>query len=146
MTGAGSEWPEYASYDSAPADIQRLLDLLIPKLLEGEHSMLAIFREQYRQCELRDIALTGAGLYADFDVPAAAPRVVIPDFPAGSAYIELARTPHGAGCVMHVCDGALRTLEIYVYGDKWPQPCHVLEIRDVVPVVPSLWVVPDIGA
>ena len=143
MTDPHTDWPEYASYDSAPADIQRLLDLLIPRLLEGEREMLAAFREQYRLATIRDIALTGAGLYADFDVPESAPRVTIPDFSDGSAFIELARIPHGAGCVMHVRDGALRTLEIYTFDSDWPQPCHVLEIRDVVPVVPTLWVVPD---
>jgi len=48
-------------------------------------------------------------VYAEFDIPADALRTDPPSIAGGDAVIELDTASNGAGCVVFVSDGLLRT-------------------------------------
>jgi hypothetical protein len=52
-----------------------LVQHLLPLLLEGDHPVLAILREQSRRARIGAIELSGAGFFADIEVPPDAPKV-----------------------------------------------------------------------
>lgn len=114
-----------------------LVARLIPRLIEGEHPALMTLREQFRQAKIKSVEMTGVGFYVDFEVPLDLPLTEPRNFAGGDARITLMGAHNGAGCVLHVQEGRLATLEGYTFDDAWPEEAEVLAVEDVFPVVPG---------
>ena len=106
----------------------------MPLLLEGDDPILAVLREQYRRSTITEVEMTGHGIYAEFDVPGDVPRTDPPSMAGGDAVIELDTSPYGAGCVVFVSDGRLRTFEGYTYDGEWTETTRLLGIGEVTPL------------
>ena len=131
-------FPKTYTAETAPVEVLSLVHRVMPLLLDGEHPALASLREQYRRAKIGAVELSGAGFFLDFEVPPDAPRAHPANFTGGSALIELAGAPHGAGCALFVRDGVLSMLEGFVYGDGvWSEEAQVLAVSDVTPVDPT---------
>ncbi len=118
---------------TAPAEVVALTKRLVPLLIAGDHPALATLREQWARTEVGDIDMTGQGFFANLvvptDLPAAEPRHMT----GGNANIEL-EGHEGAGCVLYVVDGYLRTLDVHAWRSGWPDPVRVLGISEVDPI------------
>ena len=89
--------------------------------------------EQCRQATAPFREYTGVGVFVTLEVPesvevcglARAPEVPYP-------YVNSPDLEYGAGCVLFLEDGRLDTLEIFAYGDSFPEDIddYVLEDRD----------------
>lgn len=63
---------------------------------------------------------TGAGSFTTLEVPADLPRVTYRVHPGGPV-IESPRLEYGGGSVLFFVDGLVSTLELYSYGDSFPE-------------------------
>jgi hypothetical protein len=133
-----THFPKKYASGQGPAGVLGLINLLLPQLLEGDHPVLAILREQYRLSEVGTVELTGVGFFADLEVPPDVTRVEPASFAGGDANIELVGVQHGAGCVLFVRDGRLSLLEGYTHaGEEWAEDAVVLSVGDVLPIQPA---------
>jgi len=119
-----------------PEGVVRLVNRLLPQLLDGDHPALVILREQLQRSHLGVITLSGVGFFADINVPIDALKVDPPNITGGHATIELSNVKHDAGCVLFVRDGHLSVLEGYTYGDEWSEDTAVVAVKDVTPILP----------
>lgn len=131
-------FPKKYSASSAPLGLVALAERLVPALIEGPHPAMAALREQYRNSHIREVQLTGAGFYVDFDVPLDAPLAQPANFAGGNARIVLKGARCEAGCVVFVRNGRLATLEGYTYDEPWPEDTDaVLSVENVTPLFPE---------
>ena len=88
--------------------------------LAGDHPTLATLRRQLNSATVAGRNLTGVGFFTDFHIPEDVPRLSKPkELVVGDVVGELSGVP--CGFLLFIKDGALRTLEGFVYGnDKWP--------------------------
>lgn len=105
--------------------MERLNDLelaVMAKLLAGDHPVLAALRQQLRKASASARRLTGVGFFTDLDVPASAPRAQVAPgrVHVGDVEAQIEGLRSGAGFVLFVEDGYLRTLEGYTYDEPWP--------------------------
>jgi hypothetical protein len=122
-----------------PTEIVALVEQLLPLLVKGEHAVLRVLQEQARSARVGTIELSGVGFFAELAVPSDAPLVEPPNMSGGDALIDIAGSPHGAGCVLFVRDGRLSLLEGYTHaGDAWPEGAVVLGIIHVFPIYPGV--------
>jgi hypothetical protein len=128
-------WPKTYSANDAPAALLDLAGRLVPLLLAGEHPALAALRAQYAAATVTGVELTGAGFFVEFSVPSDAPRVEPPQLTGGSVRIRVEGLEHGAGCLLFVRDGTLKTLEGFTYGEEWPERPSVVSLSDAVPLL-----------
>jgi hypothetical protein len=93
---------------------------LMSALLEGDHPVLAVLRQQLAVVEVVDREYTGVGFFTNLRVPASAPR-----FPQtsrlvlGDVHAEVEGLQHGVGFLLFVDNGALQMLEGFSYVDSW---------------------------
>jgi hypothetical protein len=127
-------YPKRFAPDRAPSDVIALVHQLMPLLLEGDHPNLAILREQYRQASISSVELTGSGFYAKFAVPAGGPLTDPVGFSGGDAVLALDTAPTGGGCVLHVREGRLESLEGYTFDGEWTEKTKVLRVEEVMPI------------
>jgi len=127
-------FPKTYSFHEAPAAVIELVRHLMPLLLEGDDSALAILRDQYQGSSISRVEITGHGVYVDFDVPADTMPVDPPSMAGGDAVIQLDTSPYGAGCVVFVTDGRLRTFEGFTYDGEWTEATKVLGVGEVMPL------------
>jgi hypothetical protein len=95
-----------------------LINELTTRLLSGDSPIHAALRTQFAMASIRDVELTGVGLYANFDVPEDAPKVAPARMIGGHVQMEIEGLEGGAGCLVCVSDGRLDFLEIYVNGTE----------------------------
>jgi hypothetical protein len=131
------EFPKRYLADKAPTEVLILVDRLVPSLISGDHPALGTLREQFRRARVKEVELTGAGFYVDFEIPADSPLTEPRNFTGGSASITLEGANHGAGCVLFVRDGRLVMLEGFTYDDLWPEHARVLAIENIIPINPA---------
>jgi len=90
-------------------------------LLAGKHPVLDILRIQFSSATVAKREFTGAGFYTTFAVSDNATRLPTKDtFFFGDVSVNIPPLQHGAGFVLHVCDGVLDFLEGYTYDEPWP--------------------------
>lgn len=94
--------------------------VVLEALTAGNHPTLAILREQVASATIvkREVADTGFFVY--YDVPPSVRRITPRQLDLGDlqVVIEGAETP--ADAVVHIKDGAIDSLECYVYEGHWP--------------------------
>jgi hypothetical protein len=133
----GDGFPKRYTAEQAPAAVLALVARLVPSLLDGDHPALAALREQFRRARIKEVELTGAGFYVDFDVPVDAPLAVPANLTGGHASISLDVARHGAGCVLFVRDGRLAMFEGYTYDEPWPEHACVTAVDEISPIQPT---------
>ncbi|MEZ5989288.1 MAG: hypothetical protein R3F30_09235 [Planctomycetota bacterium] len=114
-----------------------MIDRLLPQLVAGRDPVSEVLRDQLRNATIGGIELSGAGFFVDIDVPPDLPTVAPRNITGGSADIELAGVPHGAGCLLFVREGRLSMLECYTYVGEWTEDTEVLSVKDIVPIRPT---------
>jgi hypothetical protein len=65
------------------------------------------------------------------------PRADQREISGGIAEIGVQGLEHGAGRVLFVRDGQLRSLEGYTYGEPWPERPTAVSLSNVVPLAPN---------
>ena len=111
-----TEYPRTVSASAISPELRALISELTTRLLSGDSSTHALLREQFANAEIRDVELTGVGLYANFAVPSDIPRVTPARIIGGDVPMEVEGLEGGAGCLVCVSDGHLDFLEVYVNG------------------------------
>jgi hypothetical protein len=129
-------WPKTYAVGDAPAEMLELVRRLVPMLLAGDHPASAALRSQHARASVDRVELTGAGFFVEFSVPLDAPRAEPRELTGGNVPIQIEGLEHGAGCLLFVRDGILRTLEGYTYGEEWPERPIVVSLGEAVPLVP----------
>jgi hypothetical protein len=94
---------------------------VLDKLFAGKSEPFHIFRQQLAVARVVGRELTGVGFFINFSVPPEAPRLPgRPRFYFGDVGAEIKGVQHGAGFLLLVEDGCLKTLEGYTFDDPWP--------------------------
>jgi hypothetical protein len=99
-------------------DLERaVLDLLAA----GDVPSMRQLQEQIATCAVPNRELTGTGFFTTLDVDrgSVAPVEGLPSR-SGDVHLEIEGLAHGAGFVLFIEDGYIRTLEGYPYDEPWP--------------------------
>ncbi len=114
-------------------DIERqLLDLL----LDGALPQLETLRRQLEAAKVSARQFSGVGLFTEFEVPPAVPRVNPPDFVLGDISFELESVENGGEALLFVRGGVLEMLEVYNWTDSWPDSPKLRRATYVRPAQP----------
>src|SRR5688500_12929085 len=105
--------------------MEELADAVMKRLLAADIPIAPELRAQYAVATVVSTELTGVGFFVDYDVPAAAPRIV----PANLEMGDGATLTNGiaVGFVLFVRDGVISMLEGYTYDDPWPEDARIRE-------------------
>ena len=106
-------------------------------LLQGDHPVLTVLRQQYAVAKIISREFSGVGFFTSFEVPEDIPLVDPPNFEAGDILIILENLPDGAGCVLFVRKGKIDFLECYTYSDPWPDRIVIKSLSNVRPALPE---------
>lgn len=101
---------------------------VLEMLLSGDHPALEVLRQQLAHARLASRENTGVGFYCDFDISETTPTVSR-DFQLGDVHAEIQGLQHGAGFVLFVSNGRLKTLEGYTYDEPWPETVEAYSLR-----------------
>jgi len=118
-------------------DQEKFEQSLMNLILQGEHPVLAILRQQYVAAKIVGREFSGVGFFTYFEVPHDAPLVEPSNFAGGNVNIQLENLRDGAGCVLFVREGKLSTLECYTFTEPWPEPIIVKSLSDPLPALPE---------
>lgn len=105
---------------------------VLEKLLSGDHPVLESLRHQLALAHLESRENTGVGFYCDFEIPETAPTVSR-DLQLGDVHAEIEGLQRGAGFVLFVSDGRLKTLEGFTYDEAWPETVRAYSLRYSAP-------------
>jgi hypothetical protein len=72
---------------------------------------------------------TGAGLYVDLAIPDGVPPITNFDYGEYDPVIESPDLPFGGGMVLFCENARLKLLEIYAFGNEFPESLDVFELR-----------------
>ena len=129
------EYPRTLSGEAISAELRSVIDSLTRRLLSGAHPAHSVLRDQYSRARIRDVELTGAGFFANFEVPTDAPLVEPARMIGGDVHMEVDGLAGGAGSLLCVSDGRLAFLEVYVNGgEPWSEHTVVLDFREAIPI------------
>jgi hypothetical protein len=109
-------------------DSTKLEQAVISMLLEGNHGVLSILRDQARQARVVRREHTGVGFYCDIAVEDGAPKAS-GDFDLGDVQAEIPGVAHGVGFVLFVKGGQLNLLEGYTYDEPWPDAVSEFSLK-----------------
>jgi hypothetical protein len=94
-----------------------VLDMMLD--IPGEK--FEILREQLANAQVSSRTMSDAGFFTDFVVPASATvRRDLPDMEISGVGAEFPDLKNGAGFVLFIRDGAIKTLEAFTYDEPWP--------------------------
>ena len=109
------------SKSDIPSQVSELIANLMPLLLEGDEATLLVLRNQWSVATIASVEYSGAGFFANFSVPDSAMKTDPLNFCGGHADISASGVEHGAGCALDIEQGTLSYLEIFTYGEDWPE-------------------------
>ena len=117
---------------------QELLEVkLLELLLEGDHPVLVVLRQQASLARVRSREFSGVGFFTRFEIPDNVTLAEPPSFAGGNVNIQMDEVAFGAGCVLFVRNGRLDMLECYTNaGDPWPAHILLRSLSDAVPPLP----------
>jgi hypothetical protein len=98
-------------------------------LLAGDDPLLETLRTQYAAATVRNRELEPNGFITRFDVPATAPAVDRKLLHLDDLQVELEGADTPADTSVHIHNGRLKSLEVFVYGGALPQS----------PVITAAW-------
>jgi hypothetical protein len=115
---------------------EQLEQQMMELLLNGDHPVLTVLRQQYASAIIKNRKFSGVGFFTSFEVPDNVPLTDPPNFVGGNIMIDLENLPNGAGCVLFVSKGKLDFLECYTFTDPWPDRIVVKSLSNVHPAIP----------
>jgi hypothetical protein len=128
-------YPKVITGDVIAGDLRSLLHELTSRLLNGPTPQHAVLKHQLSGALVDHLTLTGAGLYAHFQVSADAATVDPPELIGGNGVIEAEGLDVPAGCLVKVSGGRLDFLEVYTVGDAgWPDEPHIISLSGFEPL------------
>jgi hypothetical protein len=137
-TEGPNRFPREFSESNAPAGVIEAIRILMPALLTGPQPFVSTLRAQYEKAVVASIQLTGHGFYADFIIPTDLQRTNPASYSGGDAVLAIDNSVLGGGCVVHVRDGRLATLEVYTWGDEgWNEDSRLTQVTDVMAPLPA---------
>ena len=98
-------------------------------LLEGNHPVLQILRQQLKYIKRIHRKNTGAGYYVEFDIQDGPQILHKANFEIDDICIKLQGHEDDAGCILFVRNGTLAFLEIYSYSENFPEPPKILSLH-----------------
>ena len=103
-------------------DLTPLELAVIEKMLHGHHVALDALRYQLTFLTVSERRFTGVGFFTEFSLrqeakPAQLTKQVVY---FGDVEAEITGLDYGAGFLLHIVNGFLKTLEGYSYGEQWP--------------------------
>ena len=102
---------------------------VVSLLLAGDHPVLASLRLQFANARLCERELTGVGFYCYLQIPTEAPSLTDHrDIEVHDVVAQISGLQYGAGFVLFVRDGQIRTLEGFTYGEDWPDEIGGFEL------------------
>jgi hypothetical protein len=130
-----ASYPRTLVGEEITRELRVVIEELTTRLLAGDEPMHAVLRDQYKLASLRSVKLTGAGFFANFDVPHEASLVAPPRILGGNVQMTVDGMPEGAGSLIGVEDGRLSFIEVYIYGTlPWTENTVVQSYDDGSPV------------
>ena len=86
--------------------------------------------KQYQIATVKKRTYTGVGFYTDFYISDKDKDIFISreQIKLGGVYADIKGLKFGAGFILFVKDGRLKTLEGYTYNEKWPQFAQIDKI------------------
>ena|SRR5258705_5093708 len=128
-------YPRILTRDEISPRLQSVVASLAERLIDGSTTAHKILREQYSRARLRDVELTGVGLFAHFEIPADAKRVAPARVIGGCVSMDVEDVLGGAGSLLCVSDGRINYVEVYMYGSaSWPDDPIVLSYLEPEPI------------
>jgi hypothetical protein len=116
-------------------ELTSLVGELAHRLLNGSTPVHDQLRGQLAVAHIRDIELTGVGLYANFGGLSACQPVEPKRLIGGDVFLNVEGLEHGAGSLLCVTDGRLACVEIYTFGDEaWPDEPKVVSLDNGTPI------------
>src|SRR5258705_13828236 len=109
-------YPRILTRDEISPRLQSVVASLAERLIDGSTTAHKILREQYSRARLRDVELTGVGLFAHFEIPEDAKRVEPARVIGGCVSMDVEDVLGGAGSLLCVRDGQKNYVEVYFYG------------------------------
>jgi hypothetical protein len=89
-------------------------------LLAGDDPLLEALRAQYDAATIREREMTGTGYITRFDIPASAAAIPRKLMHLDDLQVQLDGVATPADTSLHVHNGRLRSLEVFVYDGQWP--------------------------
>ena len=102
---------------------------LMTALLAGDDPLLETLRSQYAAAAVRDREMEHNGFITRFEVPASAPAIDRKLMHLDDLQVELEGADTPAEASVHIHNGRIRSLEVFVYGGSLPQS----------PVIKAAW-------
>ena len=102
--------------------LEPLESAVVAKLLDGDHPLLTMLRQQVPLLSVKAREFTGGGFFTEFAISGAM-RAQLPFGKVCFGDVE-ARIPglqHGAGFLLYVDEGLISMLEGYSYEEAWPE-------------------------
>jgi hypothetical protein len=104
------------------------------KLLDGDHPVLALLRDQFVNSRFLRREVTDAGFFLTFNVKIGVGNIhgmisnVRARFCFGDVQARISGLDNGAGFLLWVADGYITQLEGYTFGEKWPSQVNKYEL------------------
>ena len=90
-------------------------------------------QKQYDNIRVKRRIMTGVGFFTDFEVTDNNWNLDDNlELYLGNIHVEIKGLKHGAGFILFVREGKIKTLEGYCYDEKWPDNAQIEKISKVV--------------
>lgn len=112
-------------------NLEPLESAVLQKLLDGDHPVLTILRNQMPGLSVKVRTNTGAGFFTEFSTAPASRPAPLPQGKArfGDVEATINGLKNGAGFLLYVEQGLLHILEGYSYEEPWPEQVREFSVR-----------------
>ena len=102
---------------------------VLDKLLDGDHPVLALLRDQLAQAKIKERTYSGSGFFLELivDEELAIPKK--PNFHIGDVAADIAGLQYGSGFIIFVNSGLLDTFEGASYEEDWPKEIPQFKVK-----------------
>src|SRR5712672_364039 len=101
---------------------------VLEMLLNGNHSLLSLMRQQVELANVTSREMTGVGFFTKFVIPDEARLPGNLSFELSDVSGSAKNVTHGVGFVLFIRDGAISMLEGYTYDEPWPDKLQDLKL------------------
>jgi hypothetical protein len=116
--------------DKAKGDLSAFERQALDTILELDHPILEVLRQQLGLCRVTEREFTGVGFFTSLTVPPDAPRAGgDATFSVSGADADLEGLARGAGFHLFITNGILDYLEAHTYDEPWPDTMGEYTIR-----------------
>lgn len=114
------------------SNLTELERAVLDKILDGDHPLLEILRNQLSNDRVSRREMTGTGFFTYFNV-GDPPVADVEKIVFGDVSADIEGVHHGAGFLVWVEHGRLIMLEGFTYDDPWPDEIEQYTLKYLVP-------------